>query len=113
MWANNLLLSNRKNKDQMWFVSVPTHKVLDMKAFSKHVGYASWKLQFVNPQKMEDLSLCIPGTLNCASIFNFPKETSISVIIDKELADSKWVGFIPMKTTHSMAIQPNDIKKIT
>ena len=60
---------------------------------------------------MKEMTGCRPGNLNFFSLLNIPDKKKVSVIVDKEVKDSKWIQFKPFEDKYSAVIEYKTMKK--
>ncbi len=106
--GKNLLLQERKGEKRIFLLVVPYQKRVDLKELSEQL--ITKKLEFVSPEKMEELLHTEPGNV---SIFNliYDKEQHVHLVLDEEILQSKLIAFHPLYNGMSVFLKPEEVLK--
>lgn len=103
--CKNLFLCNRQ-KTRFYLLVMPADKPYRTRTFSKLAG--SSRLSFGPPEEMEKFLGVTPGSVSILGLMN-DKENNVRLYIDKEVADSEYLGCHPCINTSSLRMKTNDI----
>lgn len=106
--GKNLLLQERKGEKRIFLLIVPSYKQVDLKEVSEQLD--TKKLEFVKPEKMEELLHTEPGNV---SVFNliYDIEKQVHLILDEEILLSKLIAFHPLYNGMSIFLKPEEVLK--
>ncbi len=111
VFAKNLFLHNKKNKEQLFLVVAAHDTEVSMKGLEKHLGTGSSNLRAAEEKVMEEVLGVKKGSVCLFAILN-DKGNKVSVIVDHRLAnDSTHIGFHPMINTATTSITKEDMMK--
>jgi Ala-tRNA(Pro) deacylase len=106
--VKTLLVTDEK-KQQVWMVAMRGLNRLDMKRLAHAVG--AKKLQFVNPERVEDIVGVLPGSVSIFGLLH-PGAKNVQVIFDESLLTEPELGFHPNDNTATVFLNPEDVLKI-
>ena len=69
------------------------------------------KLQFVNPERVEDIVGVLPGSVSIFGLLH-PGAKNVQVIFDESLLTEPELGFHPNDNTATVFLNPEDVLKI-
>ena len=111
-FAKNLFLYDKKKKERMWLVIAAHDTEFDMKDLQKEFKVGSGNLRGASLETMEKALGATKGAVNLFSIIN-DESKAVTLVLDKRLLEEfEYVGFHPMVNTATVAITPEDIKKV-
>jgi len=106
--AKNLLLRN-SNKSNYYLVILSLHKRADLKGLQESLKET--KLSFADEETLfEKLKVKI-GAASLLNVANIEK-TDVRVLVDKDLLQSKTVGFHPSDNTETLVFASKEIQRI-
>lgn len=109
----SLLLKNRKDAQEMWLAILPSVKKFNIGGLCKQfLKVPSKHVSFAEPEVLYDTLKCVPGMVNYFSILNLPRKNKLTLLLDKEITQSKWVSFHPFDPAQSTCINQDGMKKI-
>mgnify|MGYP001061485366 CR=1 FL=1 len=106
--VKTLLVTDEK-KQQVWMVAMRGLNRLDMKNLAQACGVK--KLQFVRPERVEELVGVHPGSVGIFGLLHPGAETT-HVIVDESLMQEPELGFHPNDNTATVFLKPEDIQKV-
>ena len=101
MTCKNLFLCNRQ-ETQFYLLMIPADKVFKTKFLSSQLGVA--RLSFANEGHMLELLDITPGSVSVMGLMN-DKEYKVSLVIDRDVLSSEYIGLHPCKNTTSLRIK--------
>mgnify|MGYP001584980444 FL=1 len=97
MFAKNLFLHNKKNKEQLWVVIAANNTMINMKSLEKHLKLKKDDLRAADDKVMEKILGAKKGSLCLFSLLNDKDSQKVKLIVDERLTkDFEWIGFHPM-----------------
>ena len=105
--CKNLFLRNQQ-KTTFFLLLIPGDKKFMTKDLSKQLGIS--RLSFAEPEYMEKYLNITPGSVSVLGLMN-DKDWDVTLLIDKDVLDSEYIGCHPCINTSSMKIKTNDIIK--
>lgn len=106
--VKTLLVTDDK-KQQVWMVAMRGLHRLDMKSLAR--ACAVKKMQFVRPERVEELVGVRPGSVSIFGLLH-PGAQNIQVIIDESLMQEPELGFHPNDNTATVFLKPEDVLTI-
>ena len=103
--CNNLFLANRQ-RTKFYMMMIPTDKRFRSGDISKQAG--SSRLHFAEPEYMEELIDCTPGSASVMGLINDP-EKRVQLIVDDDVLNAEYVGCHPCINTSSLRIRTEDV----
>ncbi len=103
--CKNLFLCNA-NKSSFYMLMMPGCKVFKTKELSKQIG--SSRLSFADASYMEQFLKITPGSVSVLGLMN-DTGGRVSLLIDKDVLHSEYVGCHPCVNTSSLKIRTNDL----
>lgn len=103
--CKNLFLCNQQ-KTQFYLLLMPGTKKFVTKEVSRQIGSA--RLSFAKENFMKEFLHITPGSVSILGLMN-DKENKVRLLIDKEVADSEYIGCHPCINTSSLKIRTKDI----
>ena len=103
--CKNLFLHNSK-KTEFYLLMMPGEKKFVTKEVSKMIG--STRLAFANESYMEEFLDLTPGSVTILGLMN-DKENRVQLLMDREVAESEFLGCHPCINTSSLKIRTRDI----
>lgn len=101
MTCKNLFLCNRQ-ETQFYLLMIPADKAFKTKFLSSQLGVA--RLSFANEGHMLELLDITPGSVSVLGLMN-DKENRVSLVIDRDVLKSEYIGLHPCKNTTSLRIK--------
>lgn len=105
--CKNLFLRNQQ-KTTFFLLLIPGDKKFMTKDLSKQLGIS--RLSFAEPEYMEKYLNITPGSVSVLGLMN-DKDWDVTLLIDKDVLESEYIGCHPCINTSSMKIKTNDIIK--
>lgn len=96
----------KDENDNFYLVAIPAEKRLDTKLLRKKFNLK--ELNFASPEELKKELNLTPGSV---SIFGMIHSKSVFLIIDKELWNSKKVGFHPNINTSTLVLDHKNLEK--
>ena len=96
----------KDENDNFYLVAIPAEKRLDTKQLRKKFNLK--ELNFASPEELKKELNLIPGSV---SIFGMIYSKSVFLILDKELWNSKKVGFHPNINTSTIVVDHENLEK--
>lgn len=106
--VKTLLLTDEK-KQQVWMVAMRGLNRLDMKSLARVCGVK--KLQFVRPERVEEMVGARPGSVSIFGLLH-PGAETMQVLLDESLMQEPELGFHPNDNTATVFLKPEDVLKI-
>ncbi|MDO4490498.1 MAG: prolyl-tRNA synthetase associated domain-containing protein [Lachnospiraceae bacterium] len=103
--CKNLFLHNSK-KTEFYLLMMPGEKKFVTKEVSRMVG--STRLSFADESYMEEYLNLTPGSVTILGLMN-DKENRVHLLMDREVAESEYLGCHPCINTSSLKIPTKDI----
>lgn len=103
--CKNLFLCNNQ-KTEFYLLMMPGSKKFKTSVFSKLIGSA--RLSFAPPEYMEQLLDLTPGSVTILGLMN-DTDHRVHLYIDKDIANSEYIGCHPCINTSSLRIKTSDI----
>ena len=103
--CKNLFLCNRQ-KTQFYLLMLPGEKPFKTKFLSSQIGSA--RLSFADAEHMEEYLNITPGSVSVMGLMN-DKENHVQLLMDKEVAESEYIGCHPCVNTSSLKIKTKDL----
>lgn len=103
--CKNLFLCNSQ-KTEFYLLMMPGSKKFKTSVFSKLIGSA--RLSFAPPEYMEQLLNLTPGSVTVLGLMN-DTDHRVHLYIDKDIANSEYIGCHPCINTSSLRIKTSDI----
>ena len=103
--CNNLFLANRQ-RTRFYMMMIPSDKRFRSSEISKQAG--SSRLHFAEPEYMEDLIHCTPGSASVMGLINDPDQR-VQLLVDEDVLSSEYVGCHPCINTSSLRIRTEDL----
>lgn len=103
--CKNLFLHNSK-KTQFYLLMMPGEKKFVTKEVSRMIG--STRLSFADESYMEEFLNLTPGSVTILGLMN-DKENRVQLLMDREVAESEFLGCHPCINTSSIKIRTRDI----
>ncbi len=103
--CKNLFLCNRQ-KTQFYLLLMPADKPFKTKELSAQLGCA--RLSFADAEDMEKYLGITPGSVSVMGLMN-DTENSVQLLIDREIAESEYLGCHPCVNTSSIKVKTKDI----
>lgn len=105
--CKNLFLRNQQ-KTTFFLLLIPGDKKFMTKDLSKQLGIS--RLSFAEPEYMEKYLNITPGSVSVLGLMN-DKDWDVTLLIDRDVLESEYIGCHPCINTSSMKIKTNDIIK--
>ena len=105
--CKNLFLRNQQ-KTTFFLLLIPGDKKIMTKDLSKQLGIS--RLSFAEPEYMEKYLNITPGSVSVLGLMN-DKDWDVTLLIDRDVLESEYIGCHPCINTSSMKIKTNDIIK--
>jgi Ala-tRNA(Pro) deacylase len=105
--CKNLFLRNQQ-KTTFFLLLIPGDKKFMTKDLSKQLGIS--RLSFAEPEYMEKYLNITPGSVSILGLMN-DKDWDVTLLIDRDVLESEYIGCHPCINTSSMKIKTNDIIK--
>ncbi len=106
--CNNLLLANRQ-RTRFYMLMLPSDKRFRSSEVSKQAG--SSRLHFAEPEYMEELIDCTPGSASIMGLIN-DRDRRVQLLVDEDILRSEYVGCHPCINTSSLRIRSKDLFEI-
>ncbi len=106
--VKTLLVTDEK-KQQVWMVAMRGLNRLDMKSLAQVCGVK--KLQFVRPERVEEMVGVRPGSVSIFGLLH-PGAETMQVLLDESLMQEPELGFHPNDNTATIFLKPEDVLKI-
>lgn len=103
--CNNLFLANRQ-RTRFYLLMLPADKRFRSSDISKQAG--SSRLHFAEPEYMEALIDCAPGSASVMGLIN-DKDKQVQLLVDEDVLKAEWVGCHPCINTSSLRIRATDL----
>lgn len=103
--CKNLFLCNRQKTD-FYLLMMPADKPFKTKDITSQLGCA--RLSFAGAEQMLEYLDIEPGAVSVMGLMN-DKDNHIQLVIDKDVADGKYIGCHPCVSTTSLKIKTADI----
>ena len=103
--CNNLILANRQ-RTKFYMMMIPSYKRFRSSDISKQAG--SSRLHFAEPEYMEELIDCTPGSASVMGLMN-DKEKRVQLLVDEDVLNAEYVGCHPCINTSSLRIRSEDL----
>ena len=103
--CNNLFLANRQ-RTQLYLLMIPSYKRFRSSDISKQAG--SSRLHFAEPEYMEELIDCEPGSASVMGLIN-DRDRRVQLLVDEDVLDLEYVGCHPCMNTSSLRIKTADV----
>lgn len=103
--CNNLFLANRQ-RTRFYMMMIPSYKRFRSSDISRQAG--SSRLHFAEPEYMEELIDCTPGSASVMGLINDP-ERRVQLIVDDDVLKAEYVGCHPCINTSSLRIRSEDL----
>ncbi len=103
--CKNLFLCNRQKTD-FYLLMMPGKKEFHTKDLSAQIGSA--RLSFAEEAFMEEFLNITPGSVSVMGLMN-DKDKRVRLLIDRDVADSEYVGCHPCINTSSLKIKTTDL----
>ena len=103
--CKNLFLANRQ-RTKFYMLMIPEEKSFRSSDISKQAG--SSRLHFAEPEYMEELIECSPGSASVMGLIN-DTEHRVQLLVDDDVINSEYVGCHPCINTSSLRIRSEDI----
>ena len=103
--CKNLFLANRQ-RTKFYLLMIPEYKAFRSSDISRQAG--SSRLHFAEPEYMEELIDCEPGS---ASVMGLINDTGhkVQLLVDDDVINAEYVGCHPCINTSSLRIKSADI----
>ena len=95
-----------RQKTQFYLLMLPGEKPFKTKFLSSQIGSA--RLSFADAEHMEEYLNITPGSVSVMGLMN-DKENHVQLLMDKEVAESEYVGCHPCVNTSSLKIKTKDL----
>ena len=105
--CKNLFLRNQQ-KTTFFLLLIPGDKKFMTKDLSKQLGIS--RLSFAEPEYMEKYLNITPGSVSVLGLMS-DKDWDVTLLIDRDVLESEYIGCHPCINTSSMKIKTNDIIK--
>lgn len=103
--CKNLFLCNRQ-KTNFYLLMMPGKKEFHTKDLSSQIG--SSRLSFGNEEFMEKYLNVTPGSVSVMGLMN-DRENQVRLLIDRDIAESEFIGCHPCINTSSLKIRTKDV----
>ena len=103
--CNNLFLANRQ-RTKFYMLMLPSDKRFRSSVVSKQAG--SSRLHFAEPEYMEELIDCTPGSASIMGLIN-DKDQRVQLLVDEDILKTEYVGCHPCINTSSLKIRTADL----
>lgn len=103
--CKNLFLCNRQ-KTEFYLLLMPGDKPFRTKELSAPIGSA--RLSFAGEDFMEEFMGLTPGSVTVLGLMN-DKDCRVRLLIDKEIAESGYIGCHPCINTSSLKLKTKDV----
>lgn len=103
--CKNLFLCNRQKTD-FYLLMMPGEKPFKTKDLSAQIQ--SSRLSFADAEAMEKYLGLTPGSVSVTGLIN-DTDCTVSLLVDKDLLDSEYIGCHPNINTSSLKIKTKDI----
>ena len=103
--CKNLFLCNRQKTD-FYLLLMPGQKAFKTKELSKQIGSA--RLSFAGEEYLEEFMDLTPGSVTVLGLMN-DKDKRIRLLIDREVAETEYLGCHPCINTSSLKLRTRDI----
>lgn len=103
--CKNLFLCNRQKTD-FYLLMMPGTKAFKTKELSHQIGTA--RLSFADAAFMEEFLDITPGSVSIMGLMN-DKGNRVRLLIDREVAESEFLGCHPCINTSSMKLRTKDV----
>jgi Ala-tRNA(Pro) deacylase len=104
--CKNLFLKDKK--DKIWLVVMPGDKRADIGRLEKRIGAA--RLSFGKPELLLEVMGLTPGSVTPFGLIN-DSQKRITIVLDRDVANSAMVNFHPLRNTASTSIRAEDLVK--
>ena len=106
--CKNLFLCNRQ-KTQFYLLLMPGDKPFKTKDLSAQLGCA--RLSFADACDMERLLGLTPGSVSVMGLIS-DTENEVQLVLDREIAESEYIGCHPCVNTSSLKIKTKDVLEV-
>lgn len=103
--CKNLFLCNRQ-KTQFYLLLMPADKPFKTKELSAQLGCA--RLSFADADDMQKYLGITPGSVSVMGLMN-DIESSVQLLVDREIAECEYIGCHPCVNTSSLKIKTKDV----
>ena len=103
--CKNLFLCNRQ-KTQFYLLLMPAGKPFKTKELSAQLGCA--RLSFADADDMQKYLGITPGSVSVMGLMN-DIESSVQLLVDREIAECEYIGCHPCVNTSSLKIKTKDV----
>lgn len=103
--CKNLFLCNRQ-KTEFYLLLMPGDKPFRTKELSAQIGSA--RLSFAREEFMEEFMGLTPGSVTVLGLMN-DKDCRVRLLIDREIAESEYIGCHPCINTSSLKLRTKDV----
>lgn len=103
--CNNLFLANRQ-RTRFHMMMIPQDKRFRSGDISKQAGCS--RLHFAEPEYMEELIDCTPGSASVMGLINDP-DGRVQLIVDDDVLKAEYVGCHPCINTSSLRLRTEDV----
>lgn len=103
--CKNLFLCNRQ-KTQFYLLLMPADKPFKTKELSAQLGCA--RLSFADADDMQKYLGITPGSVSVMGLMN-DIESSVQLLVDREIAECEYLGCHPCVNTSSLKIKTKDV----
>lgn len=103
--CKNLFLCNRQ-KTQFYLLLMPAGKPFKTKELSAQLGCA--RLSFADADDMQKYLGITPGSVSVMGLMN-DIESSVQLLVDREIAECEYLGCHPCVNTSSLKIKTKDV----
>lgn len=103
MLAKQMFLWDKKNKANMYLISLDVNSKIGMKDIAKMVGVKPDNFRFCDPDVLGNLLGCRQGTANLFALLN-DSGKKVTYMLDSKLFNATWASFHPMDNCASTVI---------
>jgi len=107
--TKNLFLKAKKKEDYI-LVTMMGEDRLDLKAFTKSLGYSSGSLSFASDERLMEYLRLEPGHVTPFGLI-YPSSKGIRVVLDKDMMEHAVLNFHPLKNDKTTSISREDLLK--
>ena len=104
--CKNLFIKDRKGG--IWLVVMPADKRADIGRLEKALGAP--RFSFARPEVLQEVLALSPGSVTPFGLIN-DAQRRVTVILDQDMLDSKWVNFHPLHNAASTTLRSADLMR--
>lgn len=109
--TKNLILNNKKKKEEVWIIHAAHNTEINMKALEKKLKTGSGNLRGASEEVLQSIG-CKPGMVNAFALLN-DTDKKLRVLVDETLlTTAEMVSFHPMTNETSCFLNQANFKKL-